>query len=122
MIVGTRQIELQPDAAGHQAGGAPTEPKRLHRPKSAFCLMLSILWVFPSAGAALILGATEAQWLRADGLLAGLRAVTFEQWIAFVILLAHLVFAWLAWQFRRTEPWREVDPDPDPDPDLRKVP
>jgi len=77
--------------------------------------MLAFLWIFPSLGAAFILGASDANWLRADGTLDRLRAITFEQWIAVIILMAHPVFVWLAWRFRRTEPWKEIKPEPDPD-------
>jgi hypothetical protein len=82
--------------------------------------MLAILWTFPSVGAAFILGAGEAKWLQAHSVVEGLRVVAFEQWIALAILLAHPAFAGLAWNFRQTEPWKEIAPEPDPD--LREDP
>jgi hypothetical protein len=122
MSSATRCLVMDPDAAGRHCGGVAPDARRLHQPKASLCRMLAVLWIFPTVGAAFILGASEAKWRQADGILDGLRAVSFEQWIAFVILVAHLVFAWLAWRFRRTEPWREIAPQPDPDADLRETP
>ena len=117
MSIASHQIDLEPDTADRQAGGV--EPaKRRHQPKAALCRMLSILWFFPSTGAVLILAMTEARWRQADsGWLARLSTVSFEQWIALTVLLAHPLFAWLAWRFRRTEPWKEIEPERDPDAD-----
>ena len=110
-----RQFVMQPGPTRSNADGLVHEPKRLHQPKAALCRMLAILWLFPSAGAALILAATEAQWRSADNWAAGAQTIRLEQWIALVVLLAHPVFAWLAWHWRRTEPLREIEPDPDAD-------
>jgi hypothetical protein len=115
MNVFARLLGLEPDTPGRNVGGAPSDGRRRHQPKAALCLMLAVLWIFPTAGAAFILGTGEATWLRAGGLVAGLRAVPFEQWMAFAILLAHPVFAWLAWRLRRTEPWKEIEPEQDAD-------
>lgn len=119
MSINSHHIDLEPDSADRQAGGpGPTsEPKLRHQPKAALCRMLSILWLFPSMGAVLILVMTEARWWVAGSFFARLSAVTFEQWIAVVILTAHPAFMWLAWRFRRTEPWKEIEPEPDPDAD-----
>ena len=120
MSIASHQIDLEPDTADRQAGGASpaSEPKRRHQPKAALFRMLSMLWFFPSTGAVLILAMTGARWRQADGAwFAPLNAVSFEQWIALVVLLAHPLFAWLAWRLRRTEPWKEIKPEPDPDAD-----
>ena len=93
------------------------------RPKARFCALASLLWIFPSAGALLILVPGFQNWFQADTFLEGLRAVSFEQWIAPTILLAHGVFAVMAWHYRRTEPLREeAGWEPNPDQDLRKLP
>jgi hypothetical protein len=105
----------------HGAGLVEGE-RRLGRPKARFCALVSLLWVFPSAGALFILAPGFRNWSQAHSLAQGLRGVAFEQWIALLILLAHLVFAGLAWHYRRTEPLREESGwDPNPDKDLRKL-
>ena len=113
---------MEPDADKPPAAGDAPEPGRWHQPKAALCRMLAVLWFFPSAGAVLILVATEARWRQAEGWLAALGAVSFEQWIALAMLVAHPVFAWLAWRWRQTEPWKELAPEPDPDADLQDAP
>ena len=96
--------------------------RRLGRPKARFCALVSLLWIFPSAGASFILAPGFRNLSQAEGLVQGLRAVAFEQWIALVILLAHLVFVGLACYYRRTEPLREeAGWEPNPDQDLRKL-
>ena len=115
MSVAFRQPVLDPDATGLRSGGAAADVKPLCQPKASLFLMLAILWIFPSVGAAFILCASEAKWLHVTGILEGIRAVTFEQWIAVVILLAHPAFVWLAWRLRRTEPWKEIKPELDHD-------
>jgi hypothetical protein len=83
------------------------EETHLGRPKLRFCALASVLWVFPSAGALFIVVPAAPRWFQSAGVLQGLRAVMFEQWIALVIVFAHLVFIWLAWHYRRTESLRE---------------
>ena len=105
------------------AGGGWVEgEQRLGRPKARFCTLASLLWIFPSAGAFFILVPGFRNWSQAGSFLEGLRAVAFEQWIALIILLVHLVFAGLAWHYRRAEPLREeAGWEPNPDQDLRKL-
>ena len=92
------------------------------RPKMRLCIILSVIWVFPSFGAGWIVAPDLLRWFRAESFLEGLRAVAFEQWIAIVILLAHVVFAGLAWHYYRTEPLKEEKGwEPNPDDDLRKL-
>ena len=108
-------------SAGQAANLVVEGERRLGRPKARFCALASLLWIFPSAGALFILVPGFHDWFQAGSLLEGLRAVAFEQWIALIILLTHLVFAVLAWHYRRTEPLREeAGWEPDPDQDLHK--
>ena len=110
-----RHPMMERDTAIVETGDVVSEPTRVHQPKAALCRMLSMLWFFPSAGAALILAVTEARWLHAGGWIEGIKVVRLEQWIALVVLMAHPAFVWLAWRFRRTEPWKEIKPEPDHD-------
>jgi hypothetical protein len=114
----------QADATAHiiNGGGWVEGERRLGRPKARFCALASLLWIFPSTGALFILVPGFRNWFQAGSLLEGLRAVAFEQWIALIVLLAHLVFVGLAWRYRRTEPLREeAGWEPNPDQDLRKL-
>jgi hypothetical protein len=100
------------------AGGGRTVVQPHFRPRALLFAVLSVLWVFPSAGAAFII-LSSPEWLRAGGLLAGLQAVRMEQWIALGVLLAHPVFVWQAVQLRREEVRREAKvrvPNPEDDP------
>jgi len=85
----------------------PSGERRWGRPKARFYALASLLWVFPSAGALLILVQGFRSLVQAGSVLGGLQSVAFEQWIALIILLAHVVFAVLAWHYRRAEPLRE---------------
>jgi len=102
--------------------GGWIEVRRWRRPNTERFRMLALLWIFPSGGAAMILGLRMPDWSEARGLLQHLGVVEFEQWVALAILLAHLVFAWLAWRYHRAERVREVAfREPNPDHDLRKL-
>lgn len=111
-------LEMEPDAARSSVTApiAPAPPMRW-QPKAGLCRMLAVLWIFPSAGAVLILAVTEARWRHAEGLGAVLGAIKLEQWVALALLLAHPILAWQAWHLRRTEPWKEIVPEPEPGPD-----
>jgi len=105
-----------------EGGGCVEGERRPGQPKARFCALASLLWIFPSAGAVFILIPGFRNWLQAGRFLQGLGAVTFEQWIALIIVLAHLVFVGLAWHYRRTEPLREeAGWEPNEDEDLRKL-
>lgn len=69
--------------------------------RSVLFRTLTLLWIFPSLGAAWII-ASERAWLHAGDILAALGAVRVEQWIALGLLLAHAWFAWRWWRARRT--------------------
>jgi hypothetical protein len=102
--------------------GGWIEFKQRCRPKTERFRMLSLLWFFPSGGAALILGLDWPDWSQARGIVQWLAVVQLEQWIASAVVLAHPVFAWLAWHYHRTEVEREVTfREPNPDDDLRKL-
>ena len=76
------------------------------RPRASRALrfkVLSICWIFPSAGAVWILFANGAPWLRAATVREGLQSVTFEQWIALGLLSLQFVFVLLALGFCRWE-------------------
>jgi hypothetical protein len=77
--------------------------------------ILSILWIFPSGGAVVIM-ALEAR----AGSLSALSKVPVHVWIALLLLLLHVLFLYLAYHYR-AEPWHEVSfPDTDA-PDAAEV-
>ena len=81
-------------------------PVEEHRPRASRALhfkVLSICWIFPSAGAVWILLANGAPWLRAATIREGLQSLTFEQWIALGLLSLQFVFVLLAFGFGRGE-------------------
>jgi len=82
--------------------------KHYCQPRTLLFRMLSILWVFPSLGALFIIGSDFTRWFQVSSVLAGLRAVALEEWIALGVLLLHLAFVWLALRYRRHEALREV--------------
>ena len=94
--------------------------RRLGRPKATLFLMLTVLWVFPSLGAAWMIGSDVRSWFGAASVLAALGMIRLEQWIGVAILVAHGAFGWLAWHYRRHEPLQEIvmghGPNPDHDP------
>lgn len=81
------------------------------QPKARLFQTLSLLWLFPSGGAVYILVRGMRQWPRVEDGLGGIvLAMTFEQWIAVLLLGLHALFMVLAWRFRRTEPCRDMEP------------
>jgi hypothetical protein len=64
---------------------------------------LSLVWLFPSSGAVLILCITDRNFEGARGFLGHLARVPVEDWTAAGLLLAHAVFGALAWHYSRTE-------------------
>lgn len=81
------------------------------QPKALLCRTLALLWIFPSLGALLILVLGFRSWPRVQGPLGVLEAMTLEQWIATVVLLAHPAFILLARRLAKTEPFRELPPE-----------
>lgn len=55
------------------------EKKFRYRPKTLLFCMLSLLWIFPSAGAVLILVWNASAVLQANSLLEAVSRITFEQ-------------------------------------------
>lgn len=88
-------------------------PVRRYQPRTQLCRMLSILWIFPSAGALLILILGFRNQPQPDGPL--IQSVSLEQWIALAVLLAHPIFFILARRLAKTEPFREVNAEEDPE-------
>ena len=68
---------------------------------------LALLWILPSLGAGFILAESAAPVRAARSVAETLARVAFEQWIALAVLLAHGLFLWLAWHYRRPDPLRE---------------
>ena len=91
--------------------------RRLGRPKATLFLMLTVLWVFPSLGAAWMIGSDVRSWFDAASVLAALGMIRLEQWIGVAILIAHGVFGWLTWHYRRNEPLQEIVMGDEPNPD-----
>src|SRR5260370_30878101 len=81
----------------------PVEERRPRASRALRFKVLSICWIFPSAGAAWILFANGAPWLRAPTVREGLQSVTLEQWIALGLLSLQFVFVLLALGFSRAE-------------------
>jgi hypothetical protein len=59
--------------------------------------MLTILWVFPSAGAFWILAKDWKRWTRQEFF----ASVRLEDWVAFLLLVAQVVFTVQAIRYRR---------------------
>jgi hypothetical protein len=89
----------------------PEPPIGHYRPKAQLFGVLSVLWLFPSLGALLILVLRAGVWVHAESFRAGLSATRFEQWVALLILLLHLTFHGLARYYRKNEVPRELPPD-----------
>jgi hypothetical protein len=112
--------ERSPAASHIIAGGGIPETPQFGRPKRRFCAFASLLWIFPSAGAALILAPGLPPKFQGRSLLEALGAISIEEWTALAILAVHAVFVLLALHYHRTEPLREEPPwTPDSDDDDR---
>ena len=75
--------------------------------------MLALLWCLVSPGAVLLLW-REPDWRQGGGLLARIRLVRLEQWVALGLLVAHI---WYLRQACRTMPPTEAEPEPEPNPE-----
>ena len=98
-----------------KASHEPPVITRLCRPRRTRYRMLSILWIFPSSGAVVILALeARAGALRGwrDLSLSALSNVPVQAWAALFLLLLHALFLYLAYYYR-AEPWHEVSfPEP----------
>ncbi len=65
-------------------------------PRSLVCAVLAVLWIFPSAGAILILLRGENSWRNASDVLSALGSVRLEQWLALALLAIHAIFIYCA--------------------------
>lgn len=105
------------------SGPKPTPPPvgtRWHRPQTQRFRALSILWIFPSLGALLILALNWPVWRDAGSIQAALGATRFEQWVAAGLLLTHPVLVVLARHHGRTERPVPLPPDEaEPETDCR---
>ena len=108
---------LPEDSTGNSAtSGGEMEIVRHYRPNRTFFTILSVLWLFPSIGASVVLAVSPKHWLRAGSVASGFKLVGVDEWIATAILLAHPLFFWLARSHYRDEPLKAVtDWDPDSD-------
>ena len=97
---------------GSESAGERT---RYHRPKAQLFAVLSVLWLFPSLGALLILVLGFSVWRRAESLSAMLATTRFEQWVALLVLLLHPIFHGLARYYRKTETPRPIPPEKEED-------
>ena len=69
--------------------------------------MLALLWCVVSPGALFLL-LNDLAWLHhGTDLLAGLRAVRLEQWVAILLLTAHVWFLWGWWNWHGAETRQE---------------
>lgn len=104
------------------ANGGWVEVTQRYRPKANFFSVLTTLWLFPTTGAAVIVALHAPRWFESESLAGAFRAIGFDQWIALGLIAAHPVFAWLAWRYRRIEPFREeVIRVPNPEVEARKL-
>lgn len=88
--------------AGPQVEGEQDLPldKKLRR--ALLFKILSILWIFPSSGALWILRSGPKAYMRASTFLEKVEAVALEEWIAMLLLIAHMVFIVRALRSRNT--------------------
>jgi len=68
----------------------------------ALCFqVLTLLWIFPTAGAALILARDFSTWTRWPSIGERVGAVPLQSWIALAVVAAHIVFIILSRRYRR---------------------
>lgn len=91
----------------------------LHRRPSSKYLLMSMLWIFPSIGALVILSSEIPDLLKAPSFFATLEQTRLEGWIAAALLGLHAFFLTKAWRLRN-EPFVPVvvydPPNPDSNP------
>jgi hypothetical protein len=104
------------------AGGGWVQVTRSYRPKATLFAVLTVLWLFPAAGAIAVLAVSPKLWWHAAGFLQFVAAIGFDEWIALSLLAAHPLFAWPAWHYYRKEPLKAVTTfEPNPGFDLKKL-
>ena len=63
--------------------------------------MLSVLWLFPSAGAIWIILRDSRNWRTGGRWTEALSSIRLEDWTALLLLLAHVIFLVQAIRYRR---------------------
>jgi len=71
------------------------------RKRALLFRILTLLWAFPSFGAAWILCRGGGDWMHGKAVAEILGLIQFEQWIAFGVLGVHLLFLILAIQYSK---------------------
>lgn len=77
------------------------------RPKARLFGIIALLWILPSFGAVFLIARGLKRLVAVERFSEFWTAVTFEQWIAVMILIAHAAFLGLARHYRKHEPIRE---------------
>lgn len=81
-------------------------------PRRVLFSMLARLWILPSLGSTWVILLAGNTWADPGPWMERLARVRFEQWIGLGILTAHVLFVYLAFRYRRVEPFREEMVDP----------
>ncbi len=99
-------MKLNPEPSNRANGTPDGVPAGANRRRARMLLftILSILWVFPSFGAAWILWTGSAAWPPSLTALERLEVLSLEQWCGIVLLLTHGLFIILALHFGRYRP------------------
>jgi|SRR6266404_2456281 len=81
--------------------GTPPATLTLTARRKVLFTMLSVLWLFPSAGALCIILKDWKAWRRTGSVLEIVSSVRLEDWTAFLLLLAQITFIIQAIRYRR---------------------
>jgi hypothetical protein len=83
---------------------------------------MAVLWIFPSLGACWIISEGWGHWLDSKSFVAFLKGIRFQEWIAILLLLMHVLWVVLAIVKRPRSPGLHIDPaGSKPHHDLRKL-
>ncbi|MBL9171070.1 MAG: hypothetical protein JNN07_25280 [Verrucomicrobiales bacterium] len=63
--------------------------------------VLSVVWCFPSLGAAWLLGIGLPTWKFEQGIAAGLAGIRIEEWVAILLLGLHVLWLTRWWRANR---------------------
>lgn len=88
--------EPEQTPVAHRVDEAPLPASR-----AILFFVLSILWIFPSVGACWIIGLGLSRWKEIENV--AFSSVRLEEGLAFLLLLLHAIFIYLALRFRRRE-------------------
>jgi len=70
---------------------------------------LSLLWIFPSLGALWIIAPALKNWKTAPTFGDSVRLIRLEEWLALLLLAAHVGFVFLAWRNRKKMSLLRID-------------